>query len=209
MKTVMCAAAITATLLSSQAWAGQAPPPSPPPPSRLAPIPAERLTDDQKKAAAAVARNGAVPGYLWPMLRNPWLATPSQVMGEGLNRQATLPAKLTQLAILIISKRVAYNGSWVEHSGMAARAGLNAAIVEAIAAGRRPTGMDEDETLIYDMCDELEKTTTISDATFRHAVARLGEAGVVDTVATYGFYYYLGLINNVARTATPSFRPPR
>jgi 4-carboxymuconolactone decarboxylase len=94
---------------------------------------------------------------------------------------------------------------------MADRAGLSADIVQAIAAERRPARMDQDETLVFDMCDELQKTMTIGDATYNRAVARLGEAGVVDTVAIYGFYSYLGLLNNATRLppgATPAFRPP-
>ena len=67
-----------------------------------------------------------------------------------------------------------------------------------------------DETLVYDMCDELQKTMTISDRTYTHAVARLGEGGVVDTVAIVGFYGYLGLLNNATRLpmgVAPAFRP--
>jgi 4-carboxymuconolactone decarboxylase len=146
------------------------------------------------------------------MLRNPGLAVPTQTIGEYLNRQGKLPPKLTQMAILIASRRTSYNGSWVEHSGMAARAGLGADIVQAIAAERRPDGMNQDETLVYDMCDELQKSMTVSDATYTRAVARLGEAGVVDTIAIYGFYTYLGLFNNATRLpqgSTPTFRPPR
>jgi 4-carboxymuconolactone decarboxylase len=179
---------------------------------RMAALAADKMTEAQAAAAKEVERNGTVPAYLWPMLRNPGLARPTQIIGEYLNRQGKLPPKLTQMAILIASRRLMYNGSWIEHSGMADRAGLRSEITQAIAAERRPAVMDEDETLIYEMCDELQKMLTISDATYNRAVARLGEAGVVDTVAIYGFYSYLGLLNNATRLpagATPAFRPPK
>ena len=178
---------------------------------RMGPIPADKMTEAQTKAAADILRNGEVPGYLWPMLRNPGLARPTQIIGEYLNREGKLPPKLTQMVILIVSRRLMYNGSWVEHSGMATRAGLSDEIAQAIAAERRPAVMDADETIVYDMCDELQKTMTISDATYARAVGRFGEPGVADTVAIYGFYFYLGLFNNATRLApgsTPAFRPP-
>ena len=78
----------------------------------------------QAKAAAEVGRNGAVPGYLWPMLRNPGRARPTQIIGEYLNREGKLPPKLTQMAIPMVSRPKMYNGSWTEHPAMAERAGL-------------------------------------------------------------------------------------
>lgn len=176
----------------------------------MGPIPAETMTEAQAKAAKEVERNGAVPAYLWAPLRNPGLARPTQTIGEYLNREGKLAPKLTQLAILYVSKRLMYNGSWIEHVGMAQRAGLRDEIVSAIAAGQRPPGMDQDEQLVYDMCAELDATMTISDTTYARALARLGEAGIVDTVAIYGFYSYLGLLNNATRLPAgtpPAFRP--
>jgi len=181
-----------------------------PPQPRMGAIAKDAMTEAQAKAAADVERNGTVPAYLWPTLRNPGLTRPTQMIGEYLNREGKLPPRLTQMVILIVSKQLMYNGSWIEHSGMADRAGLSREITDAIAAGRRPGRMDEDETLVYDMCDELQKTMTISDRTYTHAVARLGEGGVVDTVAIVGFYGYLGLLNNATRLpmgVAPAFRP--
>ena len=66
---------------------------------------------------------------------------------------------------------------------MAKTAGLNEEISQAIVAGKRPANLDADEQLVYDMCSELEHTMTISNATYTRAVAKLGEAGVVDTIA--------------------------
>ena len=182
-----------------------------PAPPRMGPIPAEAMTEAQAKAAKEVERRGAVPGYLWPMLRNPGLARPTQMIGEYVNREGKLPKKLTQMAILYVSRRLMYNGSWAEHVEMAQREGLRDEIAQAIAAGQRPVNMDQDEQIVYDMCTELDRTMTISDATYARAVARLGEAGVVDTIAIYGFYSYLGLFNNATRLppgVAPAFRPP-
>ena len=177
---------------------------------RMGAIAKDQMTEAQAKAAAEIERQGAVPAYLWPMMRNPGLARPTQMIGEYLNREGKLPPKLTQFAILIASRRMMYMGSWNEHQPMALRAGLSAEVAQAIADNRRPVGMDEGEQLVYDLCDELQKTLTISDGTYTRAIAKLGEAGVVDTVAIYGFYSYLGLFNNATRLpqgTAPSFRP--
>jgi 4-carboxymuconolactone decarboxylase len=189
-------------------WSLRAQSPAPP---RMGPIPAEAMTDAQVKAAKEVERNGAVQGYLWPMLRDPGLARPTQDLATFINRDSKLPKKLTQLTIIYVSRRLMYNGSWAEHVEVAQRQGLRPEIAQAIAADQRPTNLDQDEQIVYDMCMELDHTMTISDATYARAVARLGEAGVVDTVATYGYYAYLGLFNNATHLppgVAPAFHPP-
>jgi 4-carboxymuconolactone decarboxylase len=189
-------------------WSLRAQSPAPP---RMGPIPADAMTEAQAKAAKEVERNGAVQGYLWPMLRDPGLARPTQDLATFINRDSKLSKKLTQLTIIYVSRRLMYNASWAEHVEVAQRQGLRPEIAQAIASGQRPAAMDQDEQIVYDMCTELDHTMTISDATYARAVARLGEAGVVDTVATYGYYAYLGLFNNATHLpsgVTPAFHPP-
>ena len=193
--------------LVANGWSVRAQSPAPP---RMGPIPAEAMTEAQAKAAKEVERNGAVQGYLWPMLRDPGLARLTQDMATFINRDSKLPKKLTQLTIIYVSRRFMYNESWAEHVQVAQRQGLRPEIAQAIASGQRPADMDQDEQIVYDMCTELDHTMAISDATYARAVARLGEAGVVDTIATYGYYAYLGLFNNATHLpsgAAPAFHP--
>ena len=94
------------------------------------------------------------------------------------------------------------------HSGpptAAATAGLNADIMAAVADGRRPDRMAEDETVVYDFSLELQNNQSVSDATYAKAVAKFGEPGVVELASIQGYYAYLAMVMNVARiTAQPN-----
>ena len=71
---------------------------------------------------------------------------------------------------------------WNVHHAEAMKAGIDPKIAQAIADGRRPDGMTDDETLLYDFCLELQRNRSISDPTYARMVARFGEKGVMDTV---------------------------
>ena len=60
---------------------------------------------------------------------------------------------------------------WHVHAPIAAKAGIKPEIIDAIRDGRRPEGMSEDETIVYDFSIELQRNKGVSDA---HLVARGG-----------------------------------
>ena len=90
---------------------------------------------------------------------------------------------------------------WAIHAPLAANAGIAADTIAAIAKGRRPSALTDDETLVYDFCFELNVNQDVSDAIFDRALARFGEQGVVDLLGTNGYYTLLAMVMNGARTA--------
>jgi 4-carboxymuconolactone decarboxylase len=85
---------------------------------------------------------------------------------------------------------------------------IAAAITQAIAEGRRPIGMAADEETVYDFCTELHANKSVSDATYRRALERFGEQGIVDLVAVNGYYAFNAMMLNVARSALPAGASP-
>ena len=65
---------------------------------------------------------------------------------------------------------------------------MNEAIIQAIATRKRPTGMQPDEEAAYNFANELMETTQVSDATFKAAVDKFAEKGVVDIIGVIGYY---------------------
>ncbi len=123
-------------------------------------------------------------------------------------KNSALSQKLTELAILIAARQYTNNYEWNAHNGTAVQAGVDPAIMAAIAAGSRPEHMTDDEAILYDFCDELNHHQSVSDATYARALAKFGEAGVVEATALEGYYAYLGLVMSVARTALPAGAKP-
>jgi 4-carboxymuconolactone decarboxylase len=125
-------------------------------------------------------------------------------LGEYLRYRSAIGQRLSELAILLTARQWSQPVEWAIHAPIALREGLPAEIVDAIAQGRRPSRMEEDEALVYEFCEELHRERSVSDATWRRAVARLGEHGVMDLVALAGYYAMLAMVMNAARTAVPS-----
>jgi 4-carboxymuconolactone decarboxylase len=81
-------------------------------------------------------------------------------------------------------------------------------MAQAIAEGRRPEGMLEEEAILYDLVSELQRNHSVSDATYDRAVERFGEQGVVETVSLVGYYTMISMILNTARTPLPAGAAP-
>jgi len=52
------------------------------------------------------------------------------------------------------------------HATAAERAGLSQPIIAAVADGRRPDRMAEDEAIVYDFCIEVLHNQSVSDPTY-------------------------------------------
>ena len=55
---------------------------------------------------------------------------------------------------------------------------------------------------------ELQRNHGVSDATYARALARLGEAGIVETASIAGYYTLLAMVMNTARTPLPAGAKP-
>ena len=86
------------------------------------------------------------------------------------------------------------------HQPLAVKGGLNPEVAKAVAEGRRPMQMAEDEASLYDLIQELLRNRTISDATYARAVSKFGEQAVVDAVSISGYYTMVAMLLNTART---------
>lgn len=183
----------------------------PVPPERMPRIPPEKMTEAQKKVAAEIAAGprGELRGPFIALLRSPELLSPVQKVGEYLRYKCTLDRRVMEFATLIAARHWTQQYEWQAHHEHAMKAGLKPAIAEAIAQGRRPAGMAEDEEIVYELLTETLHNKSVSDPTYARAVAKFGESGVVDLVGLAGYYLLLAMILNTARTALPAGKPPQ
>lgn len=177
---------------------------------RMPEIPADKMTEAQKKAAQefAAGRGTAVFGPFVPLLRSPEVMLRARAMGDYLRFKNVLPAKLSEFVILITARQWTQQYEWDFHYPIALKAGLSADVAKALADGRRPQNMPADEELVYDFLAELYGTKSVSDATYARSVARFGEQGVIDMIGVNGYYTFLAMVMNTARTALPPDHKP-
>ena len=177
---------------------------------RLPPIPAKRQTEAQRDAAAQFRadRDGDVFGPFVPLSRSPELMMHASRMGQYLRYGCSLPREVSEFAILLQSRRWSQPYEWFVHAPDARRAGLSDAIIDAIAEGRRPENLTEPLQAAYDFSTELNDARGVSDATYARTVAAFGEQGMMDLIGVNGYYAFIAMVLNVARTPLPAGHEP-
>lgn len=163
------------------------------------------MTPAQREAAEAI-RSGPRGGLAGPFntwLRSPDLADRLQRVGEYVRFRSSLPQRLNELAILVTAIHWQAAFEWYAHYQLAEAAGLDKEILAALAAGRRPARMTEEERVIHDFARELHETRQVSDATFEAALRAFGEQGVVDLIGACGYYAVVSMTLNVAQVPVP------
>ena len=71
-----------------------------------------------------------------------------------------------------------------------------------------PVFTEQDEALIYRVCNEIFRTQRLSDASFSEAVKALGENGLVEVIAIIGYYTLIGNTLNVFQVGLPEGETP-
>ena len=176
---------------------------------RMAPIPKDKMSDAQKKAAAEFeAARGNLTGPWSVMLRSPDMINRARALSDYLRFKSSLPPRLSELVILITAREWAQQYEWNAHHPLALKGGLDPAIAKAVGEGRRPEKMAEDEAILYDFCMELQRNRSVSDATYARAVGKFGEQGVVDAIGLSGWYTLVAMVLNTARTPLPDGAAP-
>ena len=170
---------------------------------RMPEIPADKMTDAQKKAAEEFAANRKTPvfGPFVPLLRSPEVMLRTMRMGDYLRFTSSLPPKLNEFVIMVTARQWTQQYEWSFHRPIALKQGLEPEVVNALAEGRRPPGMSDDEDTVYQFLDELHRNQSVSDATYARAVNRFGEQGVIDMICVNGYYTFVGMVMNATRTA--------
>ena len=196
-----CAFALVATVVVAQA-----PPGGRPDPrsiqlrgNRFKPLKYDEMTPAQKAMVEHLIAGprGGVNGPFNVLLRSPEIGDLGQEFGGAARFKSSLPQRLYELAILVTARYWTAQYEWQAHHRSALQAGLSASICDAIAAGRRPTGMQKDEEALYTFVSELLNTKQVSDATFNAAKTVFGERGIVDIIAVTGWYNIVSMMLNV------------
>ncbi|MDO9437177.1 carboxymuconolactone decarboxylase family protein [Hydrogenophaga sp.] len=175
------------------------------PPDRLPPLPPEQWTDEQRVRAEAIIRGprGALISPFVPLMRSPELMDHAQAMGEYLRYRSALGMHLSEFAILLTARAWTQQVEWAIHAPIALKEGVSAETIDAIAHGRRPDNLTDDQAAVYAFVTELQHNQSVSDATWSAFLQRFGEREAMDLIGIVGYYSFLSMVMNVARTAVP------
>ena len=174
--------------------------------TRFPEIPVEQYTSDQQKAAKEfeVARKKAPWGPFAMLMYSPQLMNNGRAMGDYLRYNSSFDSLLSEFAILITAREWTQDYEWYVHYPIAIKAGLKPVIAQALKEGRRPEGMSEDESIVYDFTIELQRYKQVSDATFAKTEKRFGKKATIDLAGIAGYYTFLAMEMNMAKHQIPA-----
>lgn len=189
---------------------GLAVPPAARAQERMGAVPPDRMTPAQKKAVADhTAARGQLTGPWQVLVRSPELMGRVRGLSDYVRYNSSLPPRLSEFVILLTAREWSQAYEWYAHQPLAIKGGLKPEIAQAIADGRRPATMADDEEALYDFVTELLHNKSVSDATYGRATTKLGEQVILDTIGLMGHYSLIAMVLNTARTPVPPGGPPR
>ena len=194
-------------------WARQAPATQPRPDpknielrgDRFKPLTYDEMTPAQKTMVEhlfAGPRAGA-NGPFNVLLRSPEMGDIAQQFGASMRFKPSIPPKLNEMAIIITARYWTSQYEWYAHHRAALAAGLSPAIADAIAAGKRPTGMQKGRGGGLHLLHRAAPTKQVSDATFKTTKDAFGEKGVVDLIGVMSWYQMVSMLLNTDRYPLP------
>jgi 4-carboxymuconolactone decarboxylase len=180
---------------------------------RFPPISPDKFTPPQKEFADLLQkspRNGNVNNPPFKVyFRSPEFGLEAIHMSDYLRWGTSYDPRQTELIILLAARQSQSGYIWHAHYAAAMKAGLNPQIPAAIAAGKRPQGMKEDEALLYDLITQIYRDHALADATYDAAVKKFGEKGVTDAIGLAGYYGITAMALTAAKATYPAGGEPK
>ncbi|MGD0847253.1 carboxymuconolactone decarboxylase family protein [Bradyrhizobium sp.] len=170
----------------------------------------DQLSDAQKPLGEQVMKISSVGlgGPYNPIMRSPVLGQRLFDLFHYLRWETSVPTKLNEFAILIIGRQWRSQVEWFAHAPLAAKAGLSADIIAELKANKRPSGMAEDEAVVYDFVTELTTTQKVSDETYARAKKIFSDQQIVDLTGVAGNYVMVAMMLAMAEETTPPGKEP-
>jgi 4-carboxymuconolactone decarboxylase len=167
----------------------------------------EALAEEHRAIYDDIAQSrGRVGGPFVALLHSPGLAERTSKLGKYIRFESQLDRRIVELAALAASRELECAHEWAAHVGHAQKAGISLETIRAIHQQKGPEHFSFEEAQVISCAQELLRSHRLSEATFQALYARLGEGGLVELIATIGYYAMLACTLNAFDVATES--PP-
>ena len=166
----------------------------------------DQLDEKQKSLGEQIMKisSTGLGGPYNAMLRSPVLGQRLFDLFHYLRWETSVPTRLNEFAILIIGRQWRSQVEWFAHAPLAEKAGLSANVIAELKDGKRPSGMAEDEAVVYDFVTELTTTQKVSDATYARAKKVFNDQQIVDLTGVSGNYVMVAMLLAMAEETRTS-----
>ena len=168
---------------------------------RFKPLKYDEMTPEQKIMIdhLLAGERGGARGPFNVLLRSPEVGDFAAEFGGAMRFRTAIPKDVSETIIIMTGRFWMAQYEWNAHKAAALRNGVKPEIVDAIANGKRPSGMPRDMEVAYNFIDELLTTHQVTDATFKAARDRYGDKGIVDMTGLSGWYCLVSMALNLDR----------
>lgn len=144
------------------------------------------------------------------LLRSPEVGDLSQQLGNAIRFSSGLSGRLREIATLMAGRGWTSTYEWYAHARYALDEGIDASVIEALAAHRTPelAAMPVEDAMVWRVADELLYTRRVTDQTYEQALAVLGDRRLLSAATIAAYYEYVSMILNVDRYPLPADAPP-
>ncbi|MFY0595642.1 MAG: carboxymuconolactone decarboxylase family protein [Cognatishimia sp.] len=132
------------------------------------------------------------------MAHHPALLKAWSDLRDHVVNQTTLGAERSEVVILRTGMRLGSSYEWHQHIVRGRKSGLSDARIARLSGPVNE--IDGDDAHLAKAVDELFEKSRLSEATYASLKPMIGKLGILDLIATAGFYSTLGFILNTFET---------
>jgi 4-carboxymuconolactone decarboxylase len=160
------------------------------------------------RGAMLVGEHGGLVGPFNAFVTAPDTGKYLSSLGAKVRFGTSLERRLSEIAIITTGARWQAEFGWWAHARMAVEHGVAQSAVDAIGCGQDPGFEAADERAVYAAAHELSHTGRLSKAVYDAAQQFLGDAGMVELVATCGYYTLISFLLNAFDVPLPPGAEP-
>ncbi|WP_049928542.1 carboxymuconolactone decarboxylase family protein [Halopiger goleimassiliensis] len=157
---------------------------------------ADLPADQHHNYERIVESRGQVIGPFGVLLNSPEIAGRTGHLGTYVRFESKLPGDVRELAIVTTAREHDCAFEWATHEPIAREEGVSDAAIEAVETRADLDDLEDREARIVRFGRELLRENEVSDATFQPVAERLGDTGVTELAATFGYYSMLAVVLN-------------
>ena len=168
------------------------------------------LSDAQLKTYNAIsATRGGVRGPFSILLHNPELAERTAHLGAYICFESSLSPQIYVVAALVTARLMDSEFEFSANAEHAKDAGVSETVISAIRDRTAPRGLNEEQALVLRLGTELlTGKYRITGETYEAALKQFGMQGLIDLVATFGYYSHIACILNAFEMEPRPSHPP-
>lgn len=170
---------------------------------RLSPLGRDELSVEQQAVLDAIEqgpRGSGNPGIgmIGPFgcwVRAPKVGNAVQQLGEAIRFDGSLPENIKEVAICTVGVYYRAKFEFSAHRRLAIRAGVPGQALDQMVSGEDPD-FSGDELVSFTIASQMVNQHRVLNETYAAGVAAFGEEGMIELVATIGYYCLISLTLN-------------